>query len=112
MYLNTKTHPVDDAKRVNSILMAQTLGWLYESHCWVHDPETNDKTCMWCEAKSQVDQQVDELPAPNLCPKNPVLTVFLTEHAGDGIDEHQQALNRLKERDAAEGEEGDTDESG
>ena len=102
MYLNTKTHPVDDAKRINSILAHQIMGWIFESHCWVEDPLSSDlhKTCMWCESKSTKDGQEDDKEAPDLCPKNPVLQVYLTEHTtGDGT---------AKEVD----EEGDTDESG
>lgn len=120
MYLNTKTHPVDDAKRINSILAHQIMAWIFESHCWVEDPEAAElhKTCMWCEAKSSKDGQEDGKEAPDLCPKNPVMEVYRTElAAGDGtakegIDEHQQTLNQLKKRKAEEDEEGDANESG
>ena len=75
MYINKALHE----GREQSVLAAQILGWMYESHCWVDGAGQTGtfqhKVCLWCEAISKVDMKVEDMPGkePCLCTENPVV---------------------------------------
>ena len=70
MYINTKEHK----GREPSVVAAQLIGWMYESHCWVEEPGNPVKTCAWCEAQSQGDDMtMVGFPEPILCLRNPLV---------------------------------------
>jgi hypothetical protein len=84
MYLHTVEHDPKE-RDLKSVVAAQMSGWLYESHCWIEDPELPYKKCMWCEHKSSKDMQEDEAPgkAPTICVKNPIIESMMVSQIKD-----------------------------
>lgn len=81
--------------REESVLAAQLIGWMYESHCWVDGKDFTHKVCLWCAAISKEDMKIEGTPGrePNMCPKNPLITV--PEALGEAIkDTAQLALDK------------------
>jgi len=71
MYINQQKH----AGHEESVLAAQILGWMFESHCWVEGEGFENKVCLWCNAVSKEDMKIEGLPGrePLLCHANPLL---------------------------------------
>lgn len=69
MYLNVKEHK----GREPSVVAAQIIGWMYESHCWVEEPDNPVKKCAWCEAESERDMKMVGFPEPTMCLRNPLV---------------------------------------
>jgi hypothetical protein len=67
-------HVVEHKGREQSVLAAQLIGFMYESHCWVDGTDAGYKACLWCEAISREDMKMDDTPGgePILCPENPI----------------------------------------
>lgn len=76
MYINQIEHKGKEP----SVVAAQMIGWLYESHCWFEEQNNPVKKCVWCGAESTEDMKIVGLPEPTMCLRNPlVLGVDLRE---------------------------------
>jgi hypothetical protein len=69
MFLDKKRH----GDRMGKVAALQIAGWAYESHCWVQNEGSAQKTCLWCGAFSSADMQVDGRMFVPLCYGNPFL---------------------------------------
>lgn len=69
MYLNRNEHK----GREPSVVAAQLIGWMYESHCWIETPPEPGKKCAWCGAESVEDMKMVGFPEPIVCLRNPLV---------------------------------------
>jgi hypothetical protein len=60
--------------REPSVVAAQLIAWMYESHCWFKEADKDVKTCVWCGAESVEDMKMMGFPEPILCLRNPLVT--------------------------------------
>jgi hypothetical protein len=70
MYINQIEHKGKEP----SVVAAQMIGWMYESHCWFEEAGKANRVCVWCGAESAEDMKIVGLPEPILCLRNPLVT--------------------------------------
>lgn len=70
MYINQAQHAGSEP----SVVAAQLIGWMYESHCWLESPPDKTKKCVWCNAESIKDMTMVGFPEPIMCQGNPIIS--------------------------------------
>jgi hypothetical protein len=70
MYLHIVQHKGNEP----SIVAAQLIAWMFESHCWLENPPATTKKCVWCGAESQKDMKMVGFPEPIMCQNNPLIS--------------------------------------
>jgi hypothetical protein len=90
-------HVVEHKGREQSVLAAQLIGFMYESHCWVDGTDAGYKACLWCEAISRDDMKMDDTPGgePIMCHANPLLDM------SKGLSELFPGLPKLTAKEVA-----------
>jgi len=70
-------HKAMDESTLDSVLIAQVMAWLEESHLWeTKKGSRKEVTCKWCKAyRDDYYAELKDIPADKMCvcPENPVI---------------------------------------